>query len=276
LTEVITVFFLTLAFAYLAWKKERLKEVKTIHYLILILGLLTLVKPLFYLPFLGVVFIILPIFYFKQYQSKPRHLIRLLLVLLPVILQLGIMKVKHNEMTISTIGSITFKNYYFLRGVAAIEEMELEDAALFIEDYSSADQQAYIMDHKTEFYELLTSSIEENIRSGSIYLIMTNKNEGWAQYMYNTNDYYYSFHKFFLFLFIPILIALLYFKDYSSFVLIAFPGLIVLYILITSGISYWQGDRLVLPAIGIWMSLYVFMGYTVFMLGKRIVGRLGA
>jgi hypothetical protein len=33
-------------------------------------------------------------------------------------------------------------------------------------------------------------------------------------------------------------------------------ALMLYYILLTSGISFWQGDRLVLPALPLWLVLY--------------------
>ena len=66
LTEIITTFLLSI-FCYCIVKKHRtMNKLKFIHSVVLFLTLLTVVKPVFYIPLLFVIFIILPVFIIRN------------------------------------------------------------------------------------------------------------------------------------------------------------------------------------------------------------------
>jgi len=128
-------------------------------------------------------------------------------------------------------------------------------------DLTPLKKMEYIYDNSEFYYDLYLNNLEENICGIPVFVSYPKgiEHPSLFSYMENVNLKYYNFHLFFLYV-IPFLLVLLIFKKEFLKLIIAIIliGLSAYYILVT-GISFWQGDRLVLPSISIWSCLYVFI-----------------
>jgi len=260
LTEVTTIFLLSILGYIFCENQSKILEPFVLNRLMFVLVLMTLIKPLFFIPVLIVLGVFFPFFYLKKYLIKPKQFIFLSLAILPLIAQMTFVKIKHQHFTVSTIGSYTFKYYYFAQGMSEIENTPRPEIDTKIENYSIGDQFEYILLHKEHYYKWLCRTIEKNIKGLPVFVKMEDKNEGMVSYMLEYNYWSYHLHKVFLILFVPTLILLLAFKKQSKnqLLILLILGAINYYILFASGISYWQGDRLTLPSLAIWPLQYFF------------------
>ena len=92
LTEVCTTFFLSLLVYFMAKNIKRYREPYFLNNTLAILGLLTIVKPVFLFPLMIGLFIILPVFYLRSYLSAPVRILYLALLLIPFFGQLSLMR----------------------------------------------------------------------------------------------------------------------------------------------------------------------------------------
>ncbi len=260
LTEVTTIFLLSYILYLFTDNISKLLIPKFFTKLMLLFVVLTLIKPLFFVPTIILIGLIFPLFYFKKYLEKPKQFVILVLAILPLLGQMTFVKIKHDHFTVSTIGSHTFKYYYFVEGMSEIEKTPRPEIENRIKDYNTGNQLEYIFSNKKHYYELLFRTIESNIKGLPVFVKMDNKNNEMVSYMLDYNYRTYYVHKFFLILFLPTLLFLLVFKKGSRediLILIAL-GCLNYYILLTSGISFWQGDRLTLPSIIVSITQYLF------------------
>src|SRR5690606_2081108 len=108
---------------------------------------------------------------------------------------------------------------------------------------------------------LFTQNIKDNITADPPFLMPTGETGNLYLYtlMLKFNRLYYHVHL----IFIPIyLIAVVLFinqKDYIPLIITSAFYFLGAYYIIVTGISFWQGDRLVLPSISIWSSVYPYL-----------------
>ena len=112
------------------------------------------------------------------------------------------------------------------------------------------------MNNKLLYLRIYKNNIIENIRSSSNFL---NYPKGSiSPNMYNTmiilNKIYFQLHLIFAFL-IPISLIIMYKQKKTELIFLTISiNSILIFILLTSGVSNRQGDRLVLPSIGCWTT----------------------
>jgi hypothetical protein len=147
LTEVTTTFALSFMAYFIATNLSAFKNLRFIHGLILFLALLTIIKPVFYLPLLFTLLVPLPIFYWRKYKKNPKKLLNLLLILFPLFLQMGIMKAKYGEFKVSKIASITLTDYLLTQGIEKIEGTDPETANEKANSLSPSEQRKYMMEN---------------------------------------------------------------------------------------------------------------------------------
>lgn len=84
--------------------------------------------------------------------------------------------------------------------------------------------------------------------------------------MQHVNRAYFYAHFAFFFLIMLDVILLWVKRSRDELALIAVLSFVLYFILLTGGISFWQGDRLVLPSLPVWITLYTA---TIFHLKKH-------
>lgn len=275
LTEITTLFLLSFLIYFFSKNSERRKELYFIHRIILFFVALTLIKPVFFIPLLFILGIT-PVFYFRNYLKTPVKLATLALILLPFIAQLTVMKVKYNSFSVSNISGITFTRYLLTQGIQEIEKIEDRDKAMEIaEAWSPEEQKTYFMNHFGIYKEIFWDNVEVNIKVKPTLMLypVGYENHSLATKMERTNGIYYSVHKIFILLSSVLLLLLLLKKMYTeALLLFCIYGLGFYYIFVT-GISSYQGDRLVIAVVPVWIFLYLFVIHTYLKLAKDLYKR---
>lgn len=264
LTETVTILLLS-CLLYVIAARDTEKPLRTIHRVLLLLVLLTTVKPLFYIPLL-LVLAALPFFTFRLYRQQPRRIFILVLLLLPLVYQLTLMKVKYNTVTVSHITEKTLRNYLLAQGVQQTDGGTWDEAMAKAQAMPGDAVSSHLLSHKKMYTSLLYENLHGNIAANATYLLFPAQYEQpfFATCMKHMNTVYYYLHLLFV---LPWLLALYLSRrsrNRDALLLLAVAGLFNFYILLTSAISFWQGDRLVLPALPVFAVLYPFTVYLLY------------
>jgi hypothetical protein len=241
--------------------KTQGRKLKHTLAIVFLFALLTVTKPLFLYPFLLSIIIGL-IIHFKLFFSNPKHLFTLLLSVSPVLLQCTAMQWKYDKFIISTIDKLTFNRYILAQGIREVDHIkDVEASQQIAEKMTREEKFNYMWNHSDTYLELYFMNLKDNITGYGSNIILPNQSNykhynNFATY-YNNKIYsiFYVFLIVFAFLF---LIDLFSRKIYFYWKQLLF-GLMLYYIIFSSGISFWQGDRLVLSAIPIWIVFYTLI-----------------
>jgi len=268
LTELITVFLLSAMLFFLGRKIEQFREVHFFHTCMFFLVLLSILKPVFSIPLFSILFIVFPLFYLRKHWEYPKNILKLFLLLLPLLVQLTIIKTKYNQTKISLISSMTLSEYLVPQGIQKIESISREEAVKKAWSFSSKEQANYIVEHLSTYSHLFKKNITDNITGKSTFLSYPkgHGNVHFAKFMKSYNENTLKVHYAFFILIIPLLFIFLIKKNYSILIFLMFIYGLGAYYVIVTGISFWQGDRLTLGSIGIWACLYPFILFSYFKL----------
>ncbi len=258
LTETTTIFLISVLICFISFNFTKVNTLNFFHRCLLILVLLAVVKPLFYLPLLFMLCIILPVFYFKKYIKKPKKIGWLILVITPIVFQIAIVKIKYNTFSFSKISSNTFRWYFLAQGMQQNENISWETARARTMVFSTSEELSYIFKNKALYFDLYTHDMKENIKAVPCFMLFPKKipHPEVANYMIIVNGIYYYTHIVFGVLILICLYLIYRKRDTNRLVLIVFPVALTYYIFITIPISLWEGDRLVLPSLPLWVFLY--------------------
>ncbi len=259
LTEVLTTFLLSVLAALIVNKKS-FSEEKFWLFVIFVASLLTVTKPV-YMILLLITLSYQPIrLLWTRKRPNPRSIMYLFLALSPVLFQIGIMKARHNLFSISKIGSFTTKYYYASRVYGKVEGMSVREARMSVRSFSMRDIFAYLIHNSQVSLSIYLEDIKENILTKSNF-IDPKKHLISFYYMKALNKIYYQLHLVMLpLVFILSVILIIKYKQNKYFrerleqiLYLLFPFLLTL---MTSGITFWQGDRIILPSLPLWIILY--------------------
>ncbi|MCE9537658.1 MAG: hypothetical protein K8R85_00345 [Bacteroidetes bacterium] len=259
LTEVTTLFLLSLLIYFISLNAMKINTLKFFHGSLFILVLLSTIKPLFYLLVLLMLFIILPGFYLKKYINGPKNFIILAFIIIPLLLQFTLMKAKYDTFSFSPIGSIGFNYYLFAQGVAQIDGISLDEARIKMKDLPISAELSYVAQNKLVYASLYFQNMKANIKAVPCFLLYPGgfPSGEIAQYMIFVNSLYYYIHIIFI---IPILISVysIYKRKNMSYYLglIIISCFLISYIFLTLPIIFGEGDRYVLVSLPLWVFLY--------------------
>lgn len=261
LTEVSTLFLLSVFVFLLSRNLTSIFNPKFISTTVLLLVALTLIRPVFYPLLLLVLCTLVPYAIWKTQASSRKHFAVILIYLLPLLLQIGLMKVQFNTYSISKISSETFKNYFFTKGYADINGIDYKSALSITIDYSPKEIRSYISKHGAAFFEQYTTNLDGNLRGNPDFLSAPVNAPKLFRYMQITNEVYYRFHIIFGSISVMLFFVLLFRRKWMQLRLLMVILAPLFLIILSSGISFWQGDRLVLPSLPIWVTLYLYLIY---------------
>lgn len=258
LTEVTTILLLSCLVYFMSTHFEQIRLLTFFHPVLFIFVLLAVLKPVFFLPVLFLLFIVLPFFYLTKYKTAPKQLITLLLILTPLLYQLTLMKVKYNTFSVSQIGNETFRNYLFAQGFQQNNSISLENARAQIKTMTDTEVNTYYFENKTTYIKIYFENLKANLNAFTSFLIGPRGfiYIGLGKYMTYVNSIYFYLHLIFI---IPILTILyLSYKRKSWNILILIGGCfcLVYYLFLTSPVSFNEGDRLIITSMPIWIFLY--------------------
>lgn len=273
LTELVTTALLSILCYHVVSSRDAFGQARFGQKLLFILVLLTLVKPSFYYPTLLCMAVTLFV-YRKQYRLTIKKLIYPLLIVVPILLQMTLVHVRHGSFTVSKIGGLTFTNYYFSQCVQKIEELADNQASIAFSETMNSDQKMdYLLTHKGVFVVQFVENIVLNIKADPSFLEIETKKQPQSTYAFMR---FYNLLSLFVHILGSAMLVLLFFiaffkQEKQIWIQLFIIGGISSYYIFITGLSFWQGDRLVLPAIALWVPLYAALFYG---FGSKLMMRL--
>jgi len=268
LSDVLSTLLLSILVWLLVRRRGSLRDAGLHRGLLIVSVLSAVVKP----QYLGFVIILLFLVFLLldlgHYLRKPQNILVLVLILVPLFFQVGIMKAKHDRWSISGIGSITFKDYFFAQGYAETTGIGIQEARERIKKFTSSDMREFLRRHRAIYLRNFFGNIAHNIDAHPTFLAYpeNKKHHAFFRLMQHVNRAYLYAHFAFFFLIMLDAILLWVKRSRDELALIAVLSFVLYFILLTVGISFWQGDRLVLPSLPVWITLYTT---TIFHLKKH-------
>lgn len=251
LTEVSTVFVTSYFIWWLTHEKDHINTLSFIHRFVLFLVILTLIKPVFAIPLLGVVIFVIPLFYRRKYFNHPKKIWMLLMILLPILVQIAIVKINFNQTKVSIIGQKTMTEYLVAQGIQKIEQIDRATAIEKSKSLSSSEQMEYLKTHSTVYFDCFLDNVETNIKGTPTYLLYPEHyaNIPLSEFMLDYNEKSLFVHQIFVWIVLVALVILLMIGERIDFLVLLITFSIGAYYILATGISFFQGDRLTLPAI---------------------------
>lgn len=258
LTEVLTIFLLSLlvfVFAHFP-----IKSIKASHYVLLITGLLAVTRPVFYYIWTGYLLYHV-VYYHTLFIKNHKNILITLLVIFPVVLQLAVMKIKYGEFKLSYIDKYTLEAY-LLAQVIHTKDTTISFEEAQIKAKQLDDKKKFMLNNFKTVSNLMLNNIYENLQGyPSLFYLPGFEHESYGRYMVLMNTYYFNLHIIFI-LPVWVYIFLLFKRKDGNYKVFLFIYAICLYITFTSGISFWQGDRLLITLLPLWLFLYGIVFYT--------------
>ncbi len=282
LTET-TVFFLLACLCFTLTNLIQEKKPVSLSYTtVFVAAILAVTKPVFY--FIWLVFFALG---FLKILGKRKMALQVILILVlvstPVLIQKSIQYVNHGTIGNNPIGELTLKNYLFkrvfhsanfghVRSFQDLNNKELQALSSITEGIPYDRALNFLKVHWKTTLEIFWLNYKENLRSANPYIDPA-ENPTLVQATYKLNSFLAWFH-----LALPLLLFLTltdyFFTKSSTLIILVFSGGVLFYFLLTSGISFWAGDRLIIPSIALSAFFYpVFIHYFYFRI-KNLFNRL--
>lgn len=260
LTETLTILLLCYLCYYLSKHAKQAIEVKHFLQLVLLLSILTVIKPLFWYPFL-VVLLVGIVYFFKHFLKNKIYIFKLFLITFPVCLQLIAMKVKYNYTGISKISAHTMNKYFLSQTYGYVNELTYDEAYAAVLKLTGKEKTEFVKKNFKFLVKRWYQNIDENV--GAIATGLDFKPKYSSPELASFGTQYNSVHQsFYLFFFLAFLL-------YSTVRLIKkqlilhwtslFIGILLYYTLFAIGMSFWQGDRMVLISIPLCIVLYLYL-----------------
>lgn len=257
LTEVTVILLITILIAWI--NNNKAVEQNRFWLLVLfIMSLLVLLKPLFISIWLIVLLYRIVAFIYDRIRRHVswKYFVFMVIAILPILVQLSLLKIKFNQFTVSNIGAITLKNYLFSRVYGDLHMESVEKARSDTINFSQKEIYEYLFTHFGKTIESYIWNLCNNFLSGSNIVNYPKPNKYLFFYMRLLNIGYFIIHV--LMIPISIIAAVQLFKkrSWNKFYIIISLMFLLFVIFASSGITFWQGDRIILPGLPIWIILY--------------------
>ncbi len=262
LTEILATFLLSILVLLVVRNKNRYNEIRFAHLALGLLTLLTLTRPVFSIPLYTFLVVVILIYHGKKYIRKPVLVLIPILILLPAFIQMTIVQSHCGKFTISTVGELAFKNYLFAQGLEKTENVSREESQKLADSYSKKERDQIFSSNKSLYSGLFIKNVLTNITE---YPAMLYYREGKSKltiirrFMKTYNKVTIWVHLFSGILMTLLLIVFIKERKYDELIQSGSLALLLIYLLVTTGISFSQGDRLVISTLVIWVSLYLFV-----------------
>lgn len=266
LTELISVFLISILTFLICKNFNDLWSPKLHLKILLLFSLLAVIKPLFFPLVVATAGLIL-IVHFKYLFRTPKKIVQLLVILSPVILQLGMMKFKYDKWTVSTISDLTWRRYIATQVISDLHHFKPEESAKaekIAVAMSPGELNAHFKTHFWLYYRHWSTNMHDNLGHEASLLLYPVGYEHRDLYysMQSTNNKYRKTHSIFLVIFVLCAIIWIARKNYRPLLGTSALLLVCYYIFGTSGISFSQGDRLVITSLPLFFVAYAFLLYT--------------
>ena len=221
-----------------------------LYYALLTLVIVTVTKPIY---LVHIILLIGYIFIRDKQTSRLKQVGIITLILIPIWIQLILSFIAAGKVTISSIGSSTFREYLVADVYMQVEGTEWHPTMALIEDWSLQDQLTYLWDHKA--LTVLTYRnhiIDDNLWTGSFFALGEGNRASGFAISFNAVAAYLHL------LMAPLVIYYFFSSKYKgNKELVAILYLTMLVQFATSGISTGQEDRLLITAMPLWVITYL-------------------
>ncbi|MDX1958055.1 MAG: hypothetical protein SFU98_05750 [Leptospiraceae bacterium] len=255
MTEVLTVFSLLVYFTLKINYPQRKFSV------ILIMSFLTVTKPLF-IYILIYELIRISYWLYKNFKIIRFWYLKIFFSLIPVFIQLILFYKKFGIFSISNIQNKTLRQYLFARAIfedSSNQKMLLSDFNYlnFVTEHFYPLIKSYLFSHPTKMFSAFLNSILEGINSFSYPLSFGKVQHSLIQY---SNLWLVSFFIIFIIMIFIYLFSKIKNPNFKKvdFILLEL-NFVACYILFSSGISFWQSDRLIMLAIPIMILSIIYI-----------------
>jgi 4-amino-4-deoxy-L-arabinose transferase-like glycosyltransferase len=259
-----TAFIFSAFILFLAKNKGQLEETSFFQGALLFFVVLKILKPVFSLPFFVFLGLVFPVFYLKKYLKTPKLFLPLLLILLPVFIQITVVKIKSGEMKVSTIGSHTLEMYFLTQGIEKLKKASYNTAYAQAKSFDKTEQRIYLMKNGKVYLRLFKDNIINNSQGYITFLNFpkTCEKPSWSEFAEEMNKRSYYLHQVSALIILPILLVFFFIrKEYENLIVVFSVTIMSCYYIVTTGIRFDQGDRLVSPSIAISAFLYPLATY---------------
>jgi len=256
LTELISTLLISIISYITITKTDLIFDVKYFLKIVLLLSLLSVIKPLFWMPMVAFVSIGGIIVIKKLIQ--PRFLFLLLLTLIPVVFQSVVMKLKYDTFKLSKIDTLTFDHYLLAQGIREIEGVkDITESQTIASSFTQDEKHSYLWNNKATFLALYFTNIAENIDAYESNFLFPNYTiQSYYDFMDSYNSIFFWLSLVFVIGFIGLFIKFFFQRKLHNHWQMFFLGLLFYYIVFASGISFWQADRLIVFSIPLWIITY--------------------
>jgi hypothetical protein len=219
--------------------------------LVAIMAILLVIKPLYQLH-LFLCLVVAVGWAFWRGQNTARTWASLALALGPVFIQLGLMFSLYQTVSLSKIGGGTLREYYFSKVYMRVEGLpDLEDARRAVSDYPTPRMITYLGQAPLTASLVFGENMAINFLSRS-NLVERSRHYYLFLYSAATNFVYSLAHL----LFLPAVWRALRAGPLERRLQLGLPYLFFILVAVSSGLSFFQGDRLIIVAMPFWAIVY--------------------
>ncbi len=272
LTEVTVIFLLSCLIYIIASSINGFFSLLSLKKELFLLVLLTVVKPLFLLPTLAF-FGLLIFVHFKTLFRKPKEILLIAIIILPIFVQVGLVKITHDKATFSEISTITYRRYLFTQLYQYNYSCERDTALIAVELMNPKEISAISKKQLSVLFDLYQDNLEINLNGYPVFLELSKsaKSKYFVDKMVDYNEWLYYFYQIGIYWAVLFFLHVLYRKRFLQYAGILFLGVLMYYIYLSSGISAYQGDRLVIVALPVSIVFYVYIVSYMYFESKSII-----
>jgi hypothetical protein len=252
LTETL-VLFLSSLWLFVFFGNNSRFNLKELFILTLLLSLLAVTKPVYQLHLGLFLMVVLAITVFRR-VNVIGTLVVLVLALIPVIIQLSIMANLYHSFGLSKLSGRTMKDYYFSKVYMQVEKLPtIEAARQQVIDYDDKQIRHYLYEHPRQSATVFVETVVRNMVSGSNFIDRT-KYYNFFLFTVFTNLIYFCIH----IILLPVTIRTMLFEKGVN-LQVGFSYIFFLLILFGAGFSFFQGDRLIVTSLPLWLITYAYV-----------------
>jgi hypothetical protein len=253
LTEATALFLSSLWVLLLATSALPQVRKRDIFGLTSLLSLLVILKPVYMVP-LGIFLLLVTLLCWSQRGDRCKCVALLLLALLPVGIQIGVGMRHSQSASLLDRARLTFREYYFIAVFQTVEKVpDRQSARILVRNYNDTQMVAYLYRNTFAALKTFAYNVIKNVRTTSNF-IDAEKYPGLLRFNLGTNLFYSYLH----IIFLPVVVYALRVRNRSFAFKCGFLYLFSLVMLIVSGFSYYQGDRLTIAALPLWLVAYLW------------------
>jgi len=252
--ETLVTFGLT-AYVWVTAARHRLGTERTLLILLALSAALAATKPSYVGLFL-VIAAIEAVRLVRLSSSRTARAMWIVAACLPVFLQLGIMASRHGVLGLSTIGGAAIRRYAGPELYRQLHGGSLGEARAQVEPMSDRQLASMALASPGTTVGVWLRLVRKNIRSRSPVTDIPAPHPGLSELMQRLNASYFVLHLVMLLPTLALMAVLINRRHWQEVAQLALLAVPVVWVMATAGLTFLQGDRIVLPSLPVWISLY--------------------